>query len=149
MKSRSDDELALDLEQRPLGVVDEDQPRRPDARDLAAELRADRAAGAGDEHGVALEVRGDLVEVDLDLLAAEHVLDLDGTDLAGEVEVSRDQLVEPRQRLDPDPQLLRRLDDPPAHVARDGRHRDQHLVGTMLAQDRAAARRSCRARGRP
>ena len=91
------DELALDLEQRPLGVVDEDQPRRSDARDLPAQLGADRAAGSRDEHGVSLEVGGDLVEVDLDLLAAEHVLDLNGPDLAGEVEVTRDELVEPRQ----------------------------------------------------
>ena len=59
---------------------------------------------------------------------------LHGTDLAGEAEVAGDELVEPRQRLDHDAQLLRRLDDPPAHLARDGRHRDQHLVGAMLAQ---------------
>ncbi len=38
-------ELASDLEQVVLGVVDEDQPRGPDARDLPAQLRADRAAG--------------------------------------------------------------------------------------------------------
>ena len=44
------DQLALDLEQVVLGVVEQDQAARPDARDLAAELRADRAAGAGDEH---------------------------------------------------------------------------------------------------
>ena len=31
-------------------LLDEDEPRRAEARDLAAELRADRAAGAGDEH---------------------------------------------------------------------------------------------------
>ena len=46
------DELALDLEQRRLALVDEDQPLAADARDLAAELGADRAAGAGDEHGL-------------------------------------------------------------------------------------------------
>ena len=82
------DELALDVEQRRLGVVDEDQPRRIDTGDLTAELCADRAAGTRDEHGLFLQVRGDAVEVDLHLLAAEDVLDLDGADLPGEVEVA-------------------------------------------------------------
>jgi hypothetical protein len=128
------DQLPLDLEQRSLGVVDQNQPRRPDARDLAAQLGTDRPARSGDEHGGALEIGGDLVEVDLDLLPAEHVLHLDGTDLAREIEVSGDELVQARQRLHHDPQPLRRLDDASAHVARDGRHRDQHLVGAVLAQ---------------
>ena len=86
-------ELALDLEQRRLGVVDEDEARGAEVRDLAAELGADRPAGAGDEHGLAGEVRRDGLEVDLDRLAAEHVLHLDGTDLRGEVEVAGDELV--------------------------------------------------------
>ena len=43
-------QLALDLEQVVLGVVEQDEPARPDARDLAAQLGADRAARAGDEH---------------------------------------------------------------------------------------------------
>ncbi|HKB94423.1 MAG TPA: polysaccharide biosynthesis protein, partial [Gaiellaceae bacterium] len=49
-----------------------------------AELGADRAAGAGDEHGVPLEVGRDLREVDLDLLAAEDVLHLHRAQLARE-----------------------------------------------------------------
>ena len=72
------DELTLDLEERRLGVVEQDQLRRPDAGDLAAELRADRSSGAGDEHDLACEVVGDRREVDVDRLAPEHVLDLDG-----------------------------------------------------------------------
>ena len=47
-------ELALDLEEVVLGVVEQDQPARADARDLAAQLGADRAAGAGDEHDAAV-----------------------------------------------------------------------------------------------
>ena len=90
------DELTLDLEQRGLALVDEDQPLAADARDLPAELGADRAAGAGDEHRLVGEVRGDRREVDLDRLAAEHVLDLDGPDLPGELDVARDQLVAAR-----------------------------------------------------
>ena len=46
-------ELALDREEVVLGVVDQDEPPRGHARDLAAELGADRAAGAGDEDDLA------------------------------------------------------------------------------------------------
>ena len=77
------DELALDLEERRLALVDEHEPRRAEPRELPAELGADRAAGAGDEHGLVLDVRRDRLEVDLDLLAPEHVLDLHRADLAG------------------------------------------------------------------
>ncbi len=49
-------ELALDAEEVVLGVVEQDQPARRDARDLAAELGADRAARAGDHHDLAVEV---------------------------------------------------------------------------------------------
>ena len=38
--------LALDLEEVVLGVVEQHEPARPHARDLAAQLGADRAAGA-------------------------------------------------------------------------------------------------------
>jgi hypothetical protein len=105
------DELALDVEERRLGLLDEHEPRRPDPRDLAAELRADRAARTGHHHGLADEVVGDDAQVDFDLLAAEHVLDLHGPDLPGEVVVTGDQLVDARQRLDGDAGVLRRLDD--------------------------------------
>ena len=43
-------ELAPDLEQAVLGVLDQHEPLRAHARDLAAQLGADRAAGAGHEH---------------------------------------------------------------------------------------------------
>ena len=67
----------------------------PDPRDLAAELGADRATGTRDEDGMPLEERADLAHVDLDLLAAEHVLHLHRPDLR-ELDIARDQLVEAR-----------------------------------------------------
>ena len=93
------DELALDLEEAGLAVVDENESSRAHAGDLAAELRADRAAGAGHEHDLVREVARDRVEVDLHRLAPEEVLHLDRADLPGEVEVARDELVQVRQRL--------------------------------------------------
>ena len=128
-------ELALDVEQRGLGDVDEDEPRRPDACDLAAQLGPDGAAGAGDEHGLILEVGGNALEVDLDLLAAEDVLHLDRPDLTGEVEVAGDELVQARERLHRDVCSLRGLDHLAAHLARGGRDGDQHLVGLVLAHE--------------
>ena len=88
------DELALDLEER--------GPRRC-RRGSAASARAAtiwRQSSEPIEPPApvtstmrSLDVAGDRLEVDLDLLAAEHVLDLHRTDLAGEVEVARDELV--------------------------------------------------------
>ena len=83
------------------------------------------------------EVAGDRLEVDLDRLAAEHVLDLDGPDLPGEVEVAGDELVQARQRLHR--HALPRAPSSTircAHLARGGRDRDQHLVRAPLAQER-------------
>ena len=50
------DELALDLEERRLGLVDQDQALAADVGDLAAKLGADGAAGARDEHGLVREI---------------------------------------------------------------------------------------------
>jgi hypothetical protein len=128
-------ELALDLEERALGLVDEHDPLRLGARELAAELGADRAPGTGDEDGLARDVRRDRAHVDLDRLAAEQVLHLDRPDLVGEVEIAGDQLVQARQRLHGDVLGARDVDDPRALVARRGRDRDQHLVRAAVAED--------------
>ncbi len=70
-------QLALDLEEVVLGVVEEDQEARSHARDLAAELRADRTAGARDQDDLVLDVGADAVQLHHHRVAAEHVLDLD------------------------------------------------------------------------
>ena len=49
-------ELALDAEEVLLRVVEKHEPPRRDARDLPAQLGADRAARAGDHHDLAAEV---------------------------------------------------------------------------------------------
>ena len=116
-------------------MLDEHEPGRPDPRDLTAELGADRAARTRDEHGLAGEVLRDRAHVDLDRLAAEHVLHLNGTDLPGEIEIAGDQLVQPRQRLDGNVRSLGDLDHLLACLARSGRDRDQHLVRWVVPQD--------------
>ena len=48
-------QLEVDQPERVFAVVEQDQPRRPERRDLARQLAADRAAGAGDDHPPALD----------------------------------------------------------------------------------------------
>ena len=90
-------ELTLDFEEAGLGVVDEDEARRADPGDLAAELGADRASCARDENHLAREITRDGVDVHVDRLAAEQVLDLHRADLPGQVEVAGDQLGRPER----------------------------------------------------
>ena len=58
---------------------------RVHAGDLAAQLGADRAAGAGDEHGPAGQVAADGLDLHPHRVAPQHVLDLDVAQLAGEL----------------------------------------------------------------
>ena len=129
------DQLPLDLEQRRLRVVDDDQPLAADLGDLPAELGADRAARAGHHHGLASDVRGDLAQVDVDLLAPEHVLHLHRADLPRQVHVAGDQLVEAGQRAHRDALALGHLDDPGTQAPWRRRDGDQHLVGPVVVQD--------------
>ena len=129
------DELALDLVERRLGLVDEDQPRGACSGRLAAELGPDRAARARDENGLAAQVLGDRLEVDLDGLAAEDVLDLHGADLRREVRVAGDQVVEAGQRLHGNPRVACVLDHLLAHFAGGGGDRDQELVRLVVPED--------------
>ncbi len=59
--------------QRRLVAVEHDQRARCEPVELAAQLGADRAAGAGDQHPLAGQVAGDGVDVGVDLAPAEQV----------------------------------------------------------------------------
>ena len=101
-------ELALDAEEVVLGVVDEHEPPRRDARDLAAQLGADRAAGAGDHDDLAAEVAADAVELHAHRLAAQDVLDLHLAHLAHDLaRAGLQQLEHGRQRAHRDAALAR------------------------------------------
>ena len=109
-----------DLEQQAVVAVEEQQAGGAVLRDLAGDLAADRTAGAGDEHGGAFEVVGDVARVDRGVLAAEEV---------GEVEVA--EVVEQRLAVD---------------VGRAGEH--LHLrVGLQRARLRSRCARSRDASG--
>ncbi len=138
------DELTADLEEVVLGVIEQHQPARTDARDLAAELGADRAAGAGDEHDAAGQVAAYAVEVHAHRLAAEHVLDPDRAHLPRQQPAARlEQLEHRRHRAHRHAALAAGGDHARAHRSRRGGHRDQHLVGLdVLEHARQLLRRA-------
>src|SRR5262249_55409168 len=73
-------EIRIDVEERELGALDEEDLPGLEARDLARELGADRATGAGHHDALAGEELADLRLVEVDRLAAEEILDLHVTD---------------------------------------------------------------------
>ena len=59
------------------GAVGDGQRARAEQRDLAAQLRADRAAGAGGQHDAIVDQARDALEVGADLRAAEQIAEID------------------------------------------------------------------------
>ena len=82
-----------------LVAVDHDQRVGGEARDLVAQLAADRSAGAGDQHAAAGEVAGDGVDVGVDDVAPEQVGVGQRADVA-DADGSAEQLGERRQHED-------------------------------------------------
>ena len=71
-------QLEANVVHRRLGIVVEHEFLDAEAGELAHELRADGAGGAGHHHDLVFEIGLDLVERDHDLFAAQQVFDLDG-----------------------------------------------------------------------
>ena len=127
------DELALDLEEARLAVVDEHEAGSAPCGRSDGEAPGDRAARARHEDDLALEIARDGGRIDLDGLSRK-VLHLDRPDLSREVEVTGDPSCSPgassRGRLRPG--RARRS----ARARRPGRrdHNEEELVGTSLPQ---------------
>ena len=69
-------ESGRDVMQMGFVVVEQDESGRLELVQLRGDLRADRAAGAGDQHPPTRDRRPDAVQVGVRLLPAEQVLDL-------------------------------------------------------------------------
>ena len=105
------DQLAVDLEEVVLGVVEHHQQPRADPGDLAAQLGADRAAGAGHEDDAVLQVGADAIQLDDDRIAPQHVLHLDLAQLFVELHAAAQELEHRRQGADADLALAAGRDD--------------------------------------
>ena len=64
-------EFALDVEQAPLVLLEQHEPRRRTRGDLLADLGPDRAPGAGHEHAPVAEVGPRRIQIQRDRLAAQ------------------------------------------------------------------------------
>ena len=128
-------ELALDLKEVVLGMVEQHEAPRRDACDLARELLADRAPGAGDEHDLARQVRADAIELHPHGLAPEDVLDLHLAHLLHGGRAGLQELEHRRQGAHRNAALAACAHDVRAQDAGRRRDRDRDLVGLDLLED--------------
>ena len=128
-------EAELDGVQGGLVAVEHDQLGRVEPRDLAAQLGADRAAGAGDQHPLAGEVRRDRPQVGVDHVAPEQVGDVDVADVGDRGTAGLEQLAGSRQHLDVEPALRRSAADLPDRLGACARDRDDRSARAGLVPD--------------
>ena len=120
----------------------------PKRCDLAAQLGADRAAGAGDEHPAAGEVVGDAGDVGVDLAAAEQVGGGEGPDVA-EADAVVEQVASPAARpCTRRPASLAELGQLADEGAVGGRDGDEQHLGVRVARRPRRCRPGCRAPAR-
>ena len=123
-------DLHLDLVERHLRQLEQDERLRPKLEQLAGQLRADRAAGAGDHHHLVLHMRGEKLALRRDRIAAEQILDLDRPEVA-HLDMARGDLLERGQRLHHHGEGLERLDRGAALAAQCRGHGEQHLFDIL------------------
>ena len=119
-------ELLEDVEDRILAVSEQNESRRREARELAAELGADRPAGTGDENRLARRELGHRGEIGLDGVATKQVLNLDFAQ-AGCVALSRNDLGKTWHRSRRNSAAERGAHHLPNHRSRRRRHGDDYL----------------------
>ena len=144
------DELALDLESAFSAWSTSTMPLGAERGDLAAELGADRAAGAGDEHGRRRRrTRRSRRGRPRPARGRARPRPAPARIWRARSRSPAISSCRPGQRLHRARLALAASSTIRcAHLARRGRDRDQHLVRAVVARGCAAARRSCRARGR-
>jgi hypothetical protein len=123
--------------ERAFRLLEQQELRGAEARDLARELRADRSRTAGHHDDAAGDVVRHLLEVELHGLAAEEILDLHVPELAG-LRATVEQVVDRRQDLEVDPRFPAAIDDAAHLLARGRRHGDDehlHLIVHRDAED--------------
>ena len=126
---------APELKLQRVGVVfvnvEDDQLLRLLLRRLTAELAADAAAAARDEHGLAGDVAGDLVEIDLHDVAAEQILDVHLAQ-ALDAHLAIGDLIQARKRAQTAGRLLAQIHDLRALLARGRGNREHDLLDAVF-----------------
>ena len=131
-------ELLRDRVERELRELEEHQPRRREARDLPAQLGADRAAGAGDEHRAALEKAVQSRFIERHGVAAEEIVELDRTQRR-DADPARDDVRKRGHGHDRDARVAAELDGALAPAVARFRHGDDRLRHRVALRDLADA----------
>jgi len=118
-------ERLIDRVERRFRDVEQHEPLRAERRDLEAELRADRPAGARDHDGLAANAGVEQLRVRRHGVAAEKVRDIHFADIV-DVSVTRGEIGPVGHRLHVHGQVLELVDDVEAPPARHRRQREQH-----------------------
>jgi len=119
------------VHQAVLAVIEGDEPRRPEAGELPAELRPDRAPRPGHQDRPSAHPFLDPLDVDGDRLAPEQVLDPHLADLP-QRPLPGDKVGQRRDGAALDPRVLAELDNLPHEAGRRGGRGDQHLADAPL-----------------
>ena len=131
-------ELLLDLEERELGALDEEDAGRAEARHLARQLRSDRAARSRDDDGLAVQEFAHELLVELDRTPVEQILGLHVPD-PGHLHVPLEDLREAGNDPDLHGNLLADLDQPQDLGTCDLRDRDDDLLDPEVPDESEVA----------
>ena len=124
-------DLQRDLVERDFRQLEQHQRLRSQAQQLARQLRADRAAGAGDHHHLAPHIGGQQLQVGDDRIAPQQVLDVDRPEVA-DLHMARGDLLERRQGLHHHRKSLERPQRDAPLAAQRRRRGEQHLLDVLL-----------------
>ena len=131
-------QLPIDVVERELRHFEQHQPPRCQPHDLAAQLRADRAAAAGDQHRLALDAGLEEVWTGAHRVAAQEVGDGDFLELV-DARSAGDEVGDPGHRLHVHAERHELREDLPPAAARQRGHREQHPVAAGIPEERGQA----------
>ncbi len=120
-------QVAVDVVEPELADLDQQQQGGLERQQLAAELAADRSAGARHHHGLARDRAAHQCAIGQHRFTAEQILDLDIADL-GHVDPTVGDVHQPRKGADPRTGAARPCDDGLAPLLRDRWEREQYLL---------------------
>src|SRR5262245_31789519 len=128
-------QLALDVVERELRHLEQHQPTGPEAQDLAAQLRTDRAARARHHHALVTDAGLEQLRIRWHCVATQQIADVDVVQLV-DARLAGDDVREVRQRLDVNAQRLERREYLATAAARSRRHGEQDALDAVLMSQR-------------